>query len=242
MSQAQTDSTADSFLNDLKAARDQKHSKDHPFIDKWEKGELTKRQTAAYVVQHYHFVTDYLNWLAFIWANCPVKEVKDSILENLKEEEDPTDRHLEMLVDYAQACGLTRDEVVNGKVLPWTQALKDWGWRFIYQNPWQVSCAGLMIGLESQPPHIYPRIIPALHNHYGWKPDDREIRFFRGHVAADEIHSARGFQMTERFCNTPELRAAAVEAVRVAAQKRWNHMTGIYSFAVHGKDEPTPEA
>ena len=104
-----------------------------------------------------------------------------------------------------------------------------------------VSCAGLMIGLESQPPHIYPRIIPALHDLYGWKPDDHEIRFFRGHVAADEIHSARGFQMTERYCNTPELRAAAIEAVRVAAQKRWNHMTGIYSYAVHGKDEPTPE-
>ncbi|HKA19661.1 MAG TPA: iron-containing redox enzyme family protein [Blastocatellia bacterium] len=237
MSQAQTDS----FLSDLKNARDERHSKDHPFIDKWAKGELTKKQTAVYVVQHYHFVTDYLNWLAFIWANCPIKEVKDSILENLKEEEDPEDRHLEMLVDYAKACGLTREEVVNGKVLAWTQALKDWGWRFVYQNPWQVSCAGLMIGLESQPPHIYPRIIPALHDLYGWKPDDHEIRFFRGHVAADEIHSARGFQMTERYCNTPELRAAAIEAVRVAAQKRWNHMTGIYSYAVHGKDEPTPE-
>jgi pyrroloquinoline-quinone synthase len=233
---------ASSFLNDLKAARDERHSKDHPFIDKWSKGELTKRQTAAYVVQHYHFVTDYLNWLAFIWANCSEKDVKDSILENLKEEEDPEDRHLEMLVDYAQACGLTRDEVVNAEVLPWTQALKDWGWRFVYQNPWEVSCAALMIGLESQPPHIYPRIIPALHTHYGWKPDDHEIRFFRGHVAADEIHSARGFKMTEQFCNTPDLRKRAIEGVRIAARKRWNHMNGIYSYAVHGKTDDMPEA
>jgi len=110
----------------------------------------------------------------------------------------------------------------------------------VYQTPWEVSCAGLMIGLESQPPHIYPRIIPSLHNNYGWRPGDREIRFFKGHVEADEIHSARGFQMTEKYCNTPELRQAALEAVRTAARKRWNHMNGIYWYAVEGKDDDTP--
>jgi pyrroloquinoline-quinone synthase len=230
-----------SFLDALKSARDERHSKDHPFIDKWEQGELSKRQSAVYVVQHYHFVTDYLNWLAYIWSHCPVKEVKDSILENLKEEEDPADRHLEMLVDYAAACGLSRDEVTNAKVLPWTQALKDWGWRLVYQSPWQVSCAGLMIGLESQPPQIYTRVIPSLHENYGWNPGDREIRFFRGHVAADEIHSARGFQMTEKYCDTPELQQEAIEAVRTAARKRWNHMNGIYWYAVEGRDDDTPE-
>lgn len=232
---------ADAFLNQLKAARDEWHSKDHPFIDLWAEGKLTKKQTAVYVVMHYHFVTQYLNWLAFIWALCPEKDVKDTILENLKEEEDPADRHLEMLIDYAEACGVTRDEVVNAKVLPWTQALTDWGWRFVYQNPWQVSCASLMIGLESQPPHIYPRIIPSLHSNYGWKPDDPAIRFFRGHVAADEIHSARGFQITEKYCNTPELQRAALEGVRAAAQKRWTHMNGIYWYAVYGKEDDTPD-
>jgi pyrroloquinoline-quinone synthase len=232
---------AKSFLHELKAARDERHSKNHPFIDLWEKGALTKRQTAVYVVQHYHFVTDYLNWLAHLWATCPEKEVKDSILDNLKEEEDPADRHLEMLIDYAKACGLKRSDVINARVLPWTQALKDWGWRFIYQNPWQVSCAALMIGLESQPPHIYTRVVPSLHKNYGWNPDDREIRFFRGHIAADEIHSARGFKMTNKYCNTPELQQAAIEGVRAAAQKRWNHMNGLYWFAVHGKEDDTPE-
>lgn len=232
---------ANSFLRELKAARDERHSKNHPYIDLWEKGALTKKQTAVYVVQHYHFVTDYLNWLAYLWATCPEKDVKDSILDNLKEEEDPADRHLEMLVDYAKACGLKRNEVVNAQVLPWTEALKDWGWRFIYQNPWPVSCAALMIGLESQPPQIYARVVPSLHNNYGWDPADKKIRFFRGHIAADEIHSARGFQMTAKYCNTPELRRAAIEGVRAAARKRWNHMNGLYWFSVYGKTDDTPE-
>lgn len=232
---------AKSFLKELKAARDEWHSMNHPFIDLWEQGKLTKKQTAVYVVQHYHFVTDYLNWLAYLWATCPEKDVKDSILDNLKEEEDPEDRHLEMLIDYAKACGLKRSDVINARVLPWTEALKDWGWRFIYQNPWPVSCAALMIGLESQPPQIYTRVVPSLHNNYGWDPGDPKIRFFRGHIAADEIHSARGFQMTAKYCNTPELRRAAIEGVRTAARKRWNHMNGLYRFAVYGKSDDTPE-
>src|SRR5687768_15943999 len=147
-----------------------------------------------------------------------------------------------MLIDYAEACGLTRDEVINAAVLPWTQALKDWGWRLVYQSPWPVACAALMIRLDAQPPLTYSRVIPSLHNNYGWKPDDPEIRFFRGHVAADEIHSARGFQITEKYCNTPDLHKAAIEGVRTAARKRWNHMNGIYWYAVHGKQDDTPEA
>jgi len=54
------------FVEHLRQARDATHSKDHPYFRKWAQGELTRQQLGFYTVMHYHFVTEYLNWLAYI--------------------------------------------------------------------------------------------------------------------------------------------------------------------------------
>ena len=63
------------FVEQLRQARDATHSKNHPYFRKWAQGDLTKKQMGFYLVMHYHFVTEYLNWLAHMWAHCPVEEV-----------------------------------------------------------------------------------------------------------------------------------------------------------------------
>jgi pyrroloquinoline-quinone synthase len=228
------------FLEQLRQARDATHSKNHPYFRKWARGELTKKQMAYYMVMHYHFVTQYLNWLARLWAHCPVDEVKQQILSNLTEEEDPRDRHMTMILDFCNACGYNSAEVASMALLPWTEALVDWGWRVVSQRPWQIALTGLTIGLESQPPEIYPPLVASFPKHYGWALEDKAIRFFAGHIEADTMHSARGFSMAEKYCNTPELQAEAVSTVAAAAQKRWHHMNGIYWYALYGRVDDTP--
>lgn len=230
----------DALRQALLAARDAHHSKNHPFIEKWASGELTKAQTAVYVTQHYHYVSDFISWIMYIAAQTPEREVKRYLLANLAEEEDPRDTHMDMLLDYAGACGLSRDAVIKSRILPWTEALRDWGWRTAYQEPWQVALAGFLVGLESQPPDIYARIMPALSNHYGWPEEAREVRFFRTHIEADQIHGARGLELLDRYCDRPELQEQAVQCVRAAARKRWEHMNGIYWHALYGRDDSTP--
>jgi pyrroloquinoline-quinone synthase len=229
------------FVEQLRQARDATHSKNHPYFRKWAQGELTKKQMGFYLVMHYHFVTEYLNWLAHMWAHCPVGEVKHHILENLSEEEDPRDRHMDMILDFCAACGYTREEVLGATMLPWTEALTDWGWRVVTQRPWQVALTALIIGLESQPPEIYPPLVASFPQHYGWSLDDPAVRFFAGHVEADTVHGARGFKMAEKYCDTPELQAAAVAAVAAASHKRWQHMNGLYWYTLYGRTDDTPQ-
>lgn len=233
-------SVTSTFAEQLRQVRDATHSKDHPYIHKWAQGKLTRKQMGYYTVMHYHFVTEYLKWLAYIWAHCPVDEVRVHILDNLSEEEDPKDRHMDMILDFCHACGYTPDAVRGATMLPWTEALVDWGWRLVYQRPWQVAITGLTIGLESQPPDIYRRITGSLATHYGWSADDKAIRFFAGHIEADTVHSHRGFQIAEKYCDTPALQAEALQAVAAAAQKRWNHMNGIYWYTLYGRTDDTP--
>lgn len=228
------------FRDQLIATRNQRHSKNHPFFNLWAHGKLTKEQTALYCVQHYHFVGEYLNWMAYEASQIPHRDVKAYLLENLGDEENPEDRHLNMLTDYVEACGLRRESVEQAKILPATEGLQNWGWRLVYQKPWQAALAGMFIGLELQFLDICKKIVPALHEHYGWTPRSREIRFFEEHIHADEIHGEKGFAIVERYCTTPELQGMALKAVEDATQKRWQYMNGIYWFALDEKDDDTP--
>ena len=167
-------------------------------------------------------------------------EVKRHILENLAEEEDPKDRHMDMILDFCAACGYTRAEVLGATMLPWTEALTDWGWRLVSQRPWQIAITGLTIGLESQPPAIYPPLVASFPKHYGWSLDDPAVRFFAGHIEADTTHSARGFQIAQKYCDTPELQTAAIAVVTAASQKRWNHMNGLYWYTLYGRVDDSP--
>src|SRR5713226_5812111 len=229
------------FREKLIAVRDQRHSKNHPFFDLWAQGELTKEQTAAYCLQHHHFVAEYLNWMAYEASQIPHQDVKAYLFENLGDEENPNDRHLDMLLDYVVACGLKRESIASAVVLPGTEGLQNWGWRLVYQKPWQMALAGMFIGLESQFLDICKKIVPALHQHYGYAAGSREIRFFEEHIGADEIHAGKGFAIVEKYCTTPELRQVALKAVEDATQKRWRYMNSIYWFTLHGKEDDTPQ-
>ena len=230
-----------SFHDQLVATRDKRHSKDHPFFELWARGELTKKQTAIYCIQHYHYVGDYLNWMAYEASQIPHRDVKTYLFENLGDEENPEDRHLDMLTDYVVACGLKREGVEQAAVLAGTEALQNWGWRMVYQQPWQAALAGMFIGLESQFLDICKKIVPALHRHYGFSPGAREIRFFEEHIGADTVHGAKGFAIVEKYCATAERHEQAIKVVEEAALRRWRYMNGIYWFALKGKEDDTPE-
>ncbi len=231
---------AKTFHEQLIAARDEHHSKSHPYVDLWAHGKLTKAQMAVYVGQHYHFVTDYLNWLLYVAALTPHRDVKEYLLENFTEEEDPENRHIDMLFDFAAACGTPKEQLTTVPLLPNTQALKDWGWRQVYEKPWSIAIAGMFIGLESQPPDIYGRIVPAFSRYHGWAEGAREVRFFAEHITADAVHGARGFAIVEKYCDTPDQQQQAIAQVKQAAIMRWRHMNGIYWNALYGRFDDTP--
>jgi pyrroloquinoline quinone (PQQ) biosynthesis protein C len=145
-----------------------------------------------------------------------------------------------MLKDYVAACGVNPGSVEGSIVLGGTDQLQNWGWRMVYQKPWQAALAGMFIGLESQFLDICKKIVPALHQYYGHQPGAREIRFFEEHIHADEVHGSKGFAIVEKYCDTPELQSLALKTVEEATIRRWRYMNSIYWYALHGKEDDTP--
>src|SRR3989454_4451466 len=228
------------FHDQLVTTRDRKHSKDHLFFQLWAQGKLTKKQTAIYCAQHYHYVTEYLNWMAYEASQIPIRDVKAYLFENLGDEENPEDRHLDMLKDYVQATGSSRESVQDSVALAATEGLQNWGWRLVYQTPWQAALAGMFIGLESQFLDICKKIVPALHENYGFAAGGPQVPLFGGHVGADGTPRARGYEVVWKNCETPDLQASALHAGAAATIRRWRYMNGIYWFSVHGKEDDNP--
>jgi pyrroloquinoline-quinone synthase len=209
-----------------------RHSRMNPFTERWVKGELSRAQLGAWACQHYQYVSQFARWCAAVYAECPDPDARDFLLENIVEEESGV-KHVDLLIRFAEACGVSRPEVETARQLPTTRALTAWCYE-TSRRPFHVAAAGLLVGLESQVPGIYQRNLPPLRTHYGFT--DREVEFFAIHIEADEVHGERGYQIVERHCMTPERQAEALEQVRQATEMRWQYMTGLYRAYVLKED------
>jgi pyrroloquinoline-quinone synthase len=212
------------FRAELEAAVNARHSRLNPFTEKWVKGELTRAQLGAWVAQHYQYVSQFPRWCAAVYSECPYRDARDFLLENIVEEESGT-RHVDLLIRFGEACGLSRAEIEGARQLPTTRALTAWCYEMAHR-PFHEAAAGLLVGLESQVPGIYRRNLPPLKPLYGFT--DHEIEFFAVHIEADEVHGERGYQIVETYCATAARREQAIERVRQATEMRWQYMTGLH--------------
>jgi pyrroloquinoline-quinone synthase len=224
------------FRRDLETAVQRKHSSVHPWSEAWVSGRLNKKLLGEWTKQHYHFVSHAAEWVATIFANCPHEEVREFLLENVCEEEGVTGqagyapvRHPKLLLDFAEHCGMRRAEVVNaqlnGEVLAETLGLQAWCSNQSRRH-FTEAIASILIGLESQVPQIYAKTTPPLLEKYGFT--EEEVVFFRLHIVADTEHGERGYEIVDRYANTPELQANCLRFVKEATMMRRLYLDGLY--------------
>lgn len=213
----------DEFRKALEEAIKGNHSQKAPFTIAWAEGKLERKHFARWAENHYHYVGPFANYLAYIYHNTPdapeYESAKDFILQNMYEEEIAADRHTDLLIRFAEACGTTRERVLDPKnMTPATRGLQSWCYAVAARENFVVATAALVVGLESQVPDIYRKQTPVLREKYGFT--DEEIEFFDLHIVSDEIHGERGYKIVLEHANTPELQQRCIDIVRVGADMR----------------------
>ena len=228
---------ASAFRQALEAAIKQRHSAVRPWSEAWTSGKLSRELLGEWVKQHFHYVSLFSQWLGTVYGNCPHADVQQFLLENIAEEEGMVGngdfapvRHSDLLLDFAEACGKSRQEIldaqINGELLPETLGLQSWCYRQA-QRPFVEALAGLLVGLESQVPVIYAKTTPPLLEKYGFTDD--EVTFFKIHIVADAEHGERGFEIVEKYATTPELQASCLRLVKEATMMRRLYLDGLYN-------------
>ena len=202
-----------------------------PFSVAWASGKLSRAHLARWAENPYHSVGPFADYLAYIYArtldNGDFTEAKDFLLSNMYEEEIGGDRHTDLLIRFAEACGTTRARVIDpDNMSATTRGLQSWCYAVAMREDPVVAVAGLVVGLESQVPSIYRRQTPTLRNSYGFS--DEEVEFFDLHIVSDEIHGERGYQIVLQHATTVEMQQRCLKICEIGAQMRLLYTTALY--------------
>lgn len=213
-----------SFRLELEEAVAGKHSQGSPFSIAWAEGRLTRDHFAYWVAQHLHYVGHFSEWLGAMFADCPYKDARDFLLQNMWEEEMGTP-HTELLIRFGESCGWSRDQILSTPALPTTDGLRYWCEMLAKSHDFVGASAALIVGLESQTPGIYTRQYPPLIDKYGFSEDDTV--FFPVHISSDVVHGERGYQIVEKYASTREEQLRCLDLVHQATEMRWAYMEGL---------------
>jgi pyrroloquinoline-quinone synthase len=220
----------DQLRSALERAIQGKSANKSPFSIAWAEGKLSRVHLARWAENHYHYVGPFADYLAYVYARTPdhMTEAKDFLLSNMYEEEIGGDRHTDLLIRFAEACGTTRARVTDpDNMSPTTRALQSWCYAVAMREDPVVAVAGLVVGLESQVPTIYRKQTPTLREKYRFS--DEEVEFFDLHIVSDEIHGERGYQIVLQHANTPELQQRCLKICEIGAQMRLLYTTALYN-------------
>ena len=220
----------DEFRTALENAIKGKSANQSPFSLAWAEGSLSREHLARWAENHYHYVGPFADYLAYIYARTPdhMTDAKDFLLANMYEEEIGGDRHTDLLIRFGEACGTTRERIVDpDNMSATTRALQSWCYAVAMREDPVVAVAGLVVGLESQVPSIYRKQTPTLREKYGFT--DEEVEFFDLHIVSDEIHGERGYQIVLEHANTPELQKRCLRICEIGAEMRLLYTTALYN-------------
>jgi pyrroloquinoline-quinone synthase len=210
-------------------------AKDASFSRAWATGKLSRVHFANWATNHYHYVGPFGDYLGLMYAKTPdwARDAKDFLLQNLYEEELSDDRHTDLLVRFAEACGATREYVYDRRnAMPFTKGLQGWLYYVSQNEHFAVSTAALIVGLESQVPSIYRTQYPALIDPDIYGFSEWETEFFDLHITSDEVHGERGYQIVLKYADTPELQERCLYMVREAADMRFTYTKNLYETYV----------
>jgi pyrroloquinoline-quinone synthase len=175
------------LLEKIDAAIAEKNLLNHPFYQDWQTGKLSREALQLYAMQYYRHVEAFPKHLRVLAARTdgPVRNV---VLENLAEEENPAGPHPKLWRDFAAALGVNEEDITACPSLPGTQALVETFREVVGDRPVAEAVAALY-AYESQVPEIATSKMDGLKKFYGID-SPKALAYFAVHEQADKVHRA----------------------------------------------------
>jgi len=231
--------TGKEFVKQIKSDIAVKHANlNHPFCRLLIEGKLTMEQLQGWARQRFKGISGMdIGLIAQLYVKGPDDQIRRHVLELLGEESGSLSgkSHKQMFLDFCQAIGLSKEEVLTADVLPETLAVANlYKVRFLYDGFLEALMS--MACVESQNPDGFAQWAPALEKHYGIAR--KHLGWFMEHVTADSTedgHGAAAFGILEKYATSDEIQQSVRQAVRETLLSYWMMFDGIYRTYVEGK-------
>jgi pyrroloquinoline-quinone synthase len=154
---------------------------DHPFYRRWEAGEVSMPELAAYAAQYRHFERYLPDFLSRLVAALPEGPARDLVSANLGDEQGDPVAHTELFEEFATAVG-AGDDAASPAVTRLLDVYDD-----LLADGATSGLAGFM-AYESQAAEIAYSKAAGLRRHY--QVSDAGLRFWDHHATVDVRHQA----------------------------------------------------
>jgi pyrroloquinoline-quinone synthase len=182
---------------------------DHPFYRRWERGEVTITELAAYAGQYRHFEAYLPRFLESLTAGLPEGPARELVAANLADEKGDPIPHLELFERFAGAVGAHSDDPS-----PATSALLATYRELLAEAP-LAALAGF-VAYESQASDVARTKADGLRRHHGL--DDHAVSFWQHHADVDARHAAWAWSALAELTDAP---GSVAPAARRGADAWW---------------------
>jgi pyrroloquinoline-quinone synthase len=207
----------------------QKHLLTHPFYEAWTAGTLPREALLDYARQYYAFEVRLPRFLTALHARSEDRATRAALLANAWDEEHGEQNHPELWLRFAEALGLSREEVTSAKPNETTQALIDTYRGACEQAPVEAGVAALY-AYESQLPAVAHAKVKGLEASYGFEEPSRRkgAAFFDVHEAIDVEHSAAERKILETAVSEGR-GAPALDGAKKALDAWWGFLSAFHA-------------
>ena len=210
----------------LDAAIAEKNLLKHPFYQDWQAGKLSREELQLYAAQYYRHVEAFPKHLRVLAARTE-GPLRDTVMENLAEEENPSAPHPKLWRDFAAALGVNEDDITCGPRLPGTQTVVATFREICGDRPVAEAVAALY-AYEAQVPEIAATKIDGLRRFYGIERPEA-LAYFTIHEETDKLHREawRGWLQEHAEGSEDEIVATAQEALNAL----WGALDAVHAPA-----------
>jgi pyrroloquinoline-quinone synthase len=213
------------LLERIDALIAERHLLTHPFYTKWREGTLSREALQEYARQYYAFESTFPRLLSALHTRSDDAAVRQSILDNLWDEEHGEVNHVELWLRFAEGIGVERDDVRSASRNDGTKQLLSSYWSAVTDAPLAAGVAALY-AYEGQVPEVATEKINGLRDRYG-VDDPRTLSFFTVHSTLDVEHSGAEREMISSLATTEADEEAAVAATRAALDAWWGFLSAV---------------
>ena len=213
------------LLERIDALIAERHLLTHPFYTKWRKGELTREALQDYARQYYAFESTFPRLLSALHTRSDQPGVRQSLLDNLWDEEHGEVNHAELWLRFGEGIGADRSSVRSAAPNEGTRALLDAYWAAVSDGPIAAGIAALY-AYERQVPEVATEKIRGLVEQYG-VDDPRTLAFFTVHSTLDLEHSGAERSMISDLASTAADEEAVLASTRAALDVWWGFLDAI---------------
>jgi pyrroloquinoline-quinone synthase len=209
------------FAERLREVGARRYHDRHPYHLRMNAGGLSPGEVRTWVANRFEYQRTIPRKDAAILANCPIREVRVNWARRIADHDGTPDSRggIEAWLTLAEATGLTRDEVLDGRhVVPGVKFASAAYLEFARSRLWPIAVASSLTELFA--PDLMSERIAAFRTHYAWVPA-WGLEYFEGRPPKARRDSGEAMELTLTHCDTPTLRQEAVEALAFKCDVLW---------------------